>query len=493
MRRDRNAKLLVVLMTAMLVSCSRGDRGAAPGLQGVAEPSLVPIANPSFESDASGWDNVTVGNSEYFSPVDGDYYATSSGGADYISQETAHIIAAGETYTLKLWARSINARGNTATTTVEARFYYGATTIVSVTRDVNPVRLLGDPRIYPNDDGGNVWLDQGYRMEFADGIFYQLDTADPLLDPWTFLHDRDYDPDMAVAPIITPQGLKGLYSTYYEDAPPFTSEIRFLAASGSPPDYRWSSGDVVLSHYGSEQPWVIDAHLYYDDATGRLWMTWGGGTVYVSEMDPSDGMLLGHPPDPEFDTHPEGTHTAVATWSGDEWTGDNEWFEGPALYRHNGYWYLFASYGDLALNYTIRMGRGSAPTGPFTDKDGIGLTEWDADEREYGNTILLGAEGGQDCPGHPHIWEEDGTTYMGYDYVDEYDGSRIDTFGIRKLYWVDDWPTIWTPITLTFRADDHPEAIGQRLGISLRNVGDSSSTAALDRVSVAVTGGGAPD
>lgn len=48
----------------------------------------------------------------------------------------------------------------------------------------------------------------------------------------------------------------------------------------------------------------------------------GGGTVYVSELDPKMGSLVAEPPDSEFDTHPTGTHTPVATWNGDEWTGD---------------------------------------------------------------------------------------------------------------------------------------------------------------------------
>lgn len=61
-------------------------------------------------------------------------------------------------------------------------------------------------------------------------------------------------------------------------------------------------------------------------------------------------------------------------------------------------------------------------------------------------------------------------------------------FGIRKLYWVNDWPTIWTPITVTFNADDYPAAIGQTLGISLRNTG-SGSNAAFDYVSLEYTPG----
>ena len=455
---------------------------------GAVLADTITVTNPGFESGSNGWSGITVGNSEFYSPVDGSRYATRSGGSGYTTQLTGHTIGAGETFTLTVWARSTNAEGNTNTTNAEVRFYYGSTTITSVTQDVNPVRLLGAPRNYPNDDGGNVWIDAGYRMEFADYVFYQLESADPLHDTWTRQNDSDYDHDMAVGPIITPQGLKACYNTYYDD--PVYSEIWILHASGSPPNYNWTPGGVILSHDGDEDPWVIDAHLFYDDATDKLWMSWGGLPLRVSEMDPSDGELIDHPSDPEFDSHPSWYHTAVANWNGDEWTSGNDWAEGPALYKYDGYWYFFASYGDLAVNYTIRGGRGTSPTGPFYDKDGVDLMQWDSSESEYGNTIFLGADGGQANPGHPHIWEESGKYYMGFDYVDRYPGSTVtDRFGIRRLYWVNDWPTIWTPITVTFNADDYPAAIGQELGISLRNTG-SGSGAAFDLVSLTY---GTPD
>ncbi|MEM7532498.1 MAG: hypothetical protein AAF639_09995, partial [Chloroflexota bacterium] len=304
----------------------------------IQQPQPV-LANSSFEDNTDGWDNLTVGDSEYFAPVDGNAYAIIAGDSAPTIQETDYIITAGEVYTLTVWARSINERKNTAMTTAEAQFYAGETMIASVMADVNAMRLTGSPEFYPNDDGGNVWIDQGYRMEFADRVFYQLESDDPLADPWSRVVDMDYDTDMAVGQVITPNGLKALYSTYYDDGAHPYSEILLITASGEPPDYTWRQEEVVLSHDGDEEPWTIDAHLTFDEETGRLWMTWGGGTVYVSEMNPSDGLLLSHPPDPEFDTHPAGTHTAVATWNGDEWTDGNDWFEGAALYKHDDYWY----------------------------------------------------------------------------------------------------------------------------------------------------------
>jgi len=456
-------------------------------LVSVLSADTIPVTNPSFESGTTGWTNATVDNSEFFAPVDGTYYATSDGGAAYTSQLTGHTIGAGEIITLTLWARSTNAEGNSAATTAEARCYYGSTTIKAVTADVNPVVLQPVADSTANDDGGNVWLDAGYRMEFADSVLYQLDTADPLTDAWNLQNDSDYTPEMAAGPIITTQGLKGIYWTYYDEGEPY-SEIWFSSASGSPPDYTWTAVGTVLDHSGSEDPWVIDAHLFQDPDTSKLWMSWGGLPLRVSEMDPCDGKLIDHPASTEFDTHPSWYHTAVANWSGDEWS--SSWAEGPCLYKHNGYWYFLASYGDLAVNYTIRGGRGSGPTGPFYDKDGVGLMEWDSGESEYGNSFLLGADGEQANPGHPHIWEEGGQHYLGYDWTI---ATNKDRLGIRKLYWVNDWPTIWTPITVTFNADDYPSSIGQTLGISLRNVGDAASDAAFDYVSLEYTPGGPPD
>ena len=453
----------------------------------------ITVVNPGFESGSTGWSGATTSNSEYYSPVDGTYYATRSGVAGYTSQLTGHTIGAGDIITLTVWARSMNGVGNTSATNAEVRFYYGTTTIIAVTQNVNPVRLLGVPRTEANDDGGNVWIDQGYRHEFADIHMYQNVSNDPLTDSW-YACWGDYDDyhnleAWAVGPIIVP-GHKWVYGDFANDSIPF-AEIRFIEAlSGGSCAYNWTNNytSVLYCDDGDEDPWVIDPHLYYDDATGRLWMSWGGGTLWVCEMDPTDGMLINHPSNKDFNAHPE-YHTAVAYWDGDEWTGDNEWFEGPALYKHNGYWYLFGSYGNLGENYTIRMGRGAGPTGPFYDKEGVGMKQWDSSENEYGNTLLLGADGGQDCPGHPHIWEESGTYYMGYDYVDEYDGSRTDRFGIRKLYWVNDWPVVaYTPIEVSFNADDYPACIGEQLGISLRNTG-SGSNAAFDYVSLEYTPG----
>ena len=442
----------------------------------------IQIINSSFENNSIGWNNISIDSSEYFSPLDQKKYARLETGSDYTYQITDHIIQNSTNYTLSFWARSINQSGDNSETILEIEIFSGSGSFSSSSIYLNVTELLGAPQYYPNDDGANIWLDNGYRMQFADHIFYQDQSSDPIFDEWEHLFDEDYDHDMAIGQIITPQGFKGLYNTYYEDFGPNPySEIWILEALGNPPNYNWSSNIPILSHEGDEDPWVIDAHLFYDDESERLWMSWGGGTCWVSELNPSTGRLINNPSNTEFDTHPEGTHFEVAKWNGDEWS--SEWFEGPALFKRNNYWYFFASYGNLSLDYTIRMGRGESPIGPFFDKNGTNLAEFNEFENEYGNSILFGDEGRQLVPGHPHVWEENNQYYIGYDYRTN-TNQGLDIMGIRNLYFYDEWPTIWKPYSITFNSNEFPHMIGENLGLRFKNSGFSSSIVAIDNISI---------
>jgi len=477
-----------------------------------ANSEEIKLINPGFEQPGTGtfvrsWDLIAgwsteknggsgIRKSEIYSPVEGEWIAYLDGDSQPIFQTTDHSITAGKSYTLRLWARSINRAGLSAETAVEAGFLSDEIPVSSTNVVVSIPSLKGAAATTPNDDGANVWIDGDYRHQFADKHMIQSLAADPIEDEWMIVENSAYEAieglGWAVGPVIAGDQ-RLIYGTIYRDNPAdFYSSIpmiKVLSIEGQ--DYTWSDPVTLISHSGSEFPWVEDPHCFYDEETGRLWMSWGGGICYVSELDPQTGLFKDPQNDPEYDTHPRDMHVPVATWpeTREGWDGDvysNAWMEGAALYKHNEYWYFFGSYGHLGKNYTIRFGRGNNPTGPFYDKDDIDLMTFDEERNEFGNTILLGDEGDQLVPGHPHIWEEGGQFYMGYDFRKTAD-EEMDYIGIRRLYWIDDWPTTYTPVTLTFDSDDYPELIGNKLGVTIRNSGHEDSKLAVDHVTITVT------
>jgi len=104
--------------------------------------------------------------------------------------------------------------------------------------------------------------------------------------------------------------------------------------------------------------------------------------------------------------------------------------------------------------------------------------------------MLLGPDGEQLVPGHPHIWGEGAQSYLGFDFR-KGGLAAADKMGIRELHWVDDqslpasargWPTVWTPLRVSFSSSASPSLVGQPLVVRLRNTGSAQSTVAFDLV-----------
>ena len=61
-----------------------------------------------------------------------------------------------------------------------------------------------------------------------------------------------------------------------------------------------------------------------------------------------------------------------------------------------------------------------------------------------------------------------------------------DFFAVRRLHWLDGWPTVWTPVEVVVAAHADTPGLGQPLGVALRSTGDAGSVPAFDRVEVTV-------
>lgn len=172
---------------------------AMTGSIGETLESEICLLNSSFEHEGhtnaiyswdeiAGWQSNSDGTSGIkqdllAAPVQGKWVAFQKGGGSSIYQTIGHHILENTTYRFKLWARSLNRLGNTSPTITEIGLSANHNTIVSTVTSVNPVQLKGASVSEPNDDGGNVWIDNGMRHQFSDIHMYQSLNKNPLMDP----------------------------------------------------------------------------------------------------------------------------------------------------------------------------------------------------------------------------------------------------------------------------------------------------------------------
>lgn len=219
----------------------------------------------------------------------------------------------------------------------------------------------GTPPIFRSTNGGQTWQNVGTMWN-----------AKPA---WTTQQIQGVD--NLWAPEIHFDAAQGLYYLYYS-ASTFGSQRSAIGVATSPtldpaaPGYGWTDRGAVLQSYEGNAYNAIDPNIIVD-ASGRHWMVFGSWWqgIHIVELDwPSGKPKAGATP------------IRLATKSGG--------IEGPAMMRHDGYYYLFTSIGTCCAGanstYKITVGRSTSPTGPFLDASGV-------DMRNGGGTVLLGAYG----------------------------------------------------------------------------------------------------
>jgi beta-xylosidase len=187
------------------------------------------------------------------------------------------------------------------------------------------------------------------------------------------------------------------------------------------PAFRWVDEGIVVRSGPATNFNAIDPALFRD-RDGRLWMTFGSywSGLKLVELDPATGQRLapGTPP-----------HALAHARS----------IEAVFLHRHGDYYYLFLNHGwccrGVNSTYHIRVGRSSAITGPYVDRDGRALLEG-------GGTLLLGSEGPFIAPGHAGIVTIAGQEWFGCHFYDATQQGRP-TYALRPLSWdAAGWPVV---------------------------------------------------
>ena len=184
------------------------------------------------------------------------------------------------------------------------------------------------------------------------------------------------------------------------------------------PDFAYTEAIEVAASEIDEDCDAIDAGLFMDPQTGRLWCTYGTyfGFIRIVELDPKTGARV------------EGNEAVNVAIDCEATT---------VIYR-NGWYYLLGTHGTCCdgvnSTYNIVVGRSRSVTGPYLDNMGRDMVAGggkmviDGDDRQFG-------------AGHfGRYIEDEGVEKMSFHWEADLDRSARSVLAIRPIVWVNDWP-----------------------------------------------------
>ena len=184
------------------------------------------------------------------------------------------------------------------------------------------------------------------------------------------------------------------------------------------PDFGYTEAIEVAHSEMDEDCDAIDAGLFMDPTTGRLYCTYGTyfGFIRMVELDPKTGAKVEGTVDPNIAIDCEAT---------------------TMIYR-DGWYYLLGTHGTCCdgvnSTYNIVVGRSRNVTGPFLDNMGRDMVAGggkmviDGDDRQFG-------------AGHfGRYIEDEGIEKMSFHWEADLDRSARSVLAIRPILWVNGWP-----------------------------------------------------
>ena len=184
------------------------------------------------------------------------------------------------------------------------------------------------------------------------------------------------------------------------------------------PDFAYTEAIEVAASEMDEDCDAIDAGLFMDPQTGRLWCTYGTyfGFIRIVELDPKTGARV---------DGNEAVNVAIDC-------------EATTVIYRNGWYYLLGTHGTCCdgvnSTYNIVVGRSRSVTGPYLDNMGRDMVAGggkmviDGDDRQFG-------------AGHfGRYIEDEGVEKMSFHWEADLDRSARSVLAIRPIIWVNDWP-----------------------------------------------------
>lgn len=209
------------------------------------------------------------------------------------------------------------------------------------------------------------------------------------------------------------------------------------------PRFKWEDhGKVIRSIPGATNWNAIDPNLVEDD-TGAAYLAFGSfwEGLKLVKLTP-DRLAVAEPLDhlPTIATrksNPAGPNPPAP--EGNPVDAGGNAIEAAFIYRHAGYYYLFASIDYCCRGpkstYKMIIGRSKAVAGPYLDEAGAPLARG-------GGTILLAGDKDWYAVGHNAVLNIDGTDTIIFHAYDASDRGRS-KLRVEKLRWTEaGWPVV---------------------------------------------------
>lgn len=200
------------------------------------------------------------------------------------------------------------------------------------------------------------------------------------------------------------------------------------------PNYRWDDQGMLLQSVPGRDQWnAIDSNIV-EDGEGVAWMSFGSfwSGIKLVKLDDSWTKLA----------EPQQWHSIARrerpAFAADSAPEPAE-IEAPFIFKKNGYYYLFASWGLCCRGkdstYKVVVGRAREVTGPYLDRAGV-------DMARGGGSLVIEGDKDWKALGHNSAYTIDGKDLMvlhAYETADKYQQK----LKILEMKWdKDSWPTV---------------------------------------------------